>query len=228
MRVFVAGASGAVGAPLVTQLVRQGHEVTGTHRSAAGAGRIQALGARSVRLDLLDGGPSARRCWRLRARPSSTRPPPWPGRVLPQARPHVRADQPAAHGGHRKSAGRRSRGRRRPLRGPELCLLPLCPRGRRVKTESDPLDPAPAAGAQETNAAMRTWTSTSLLRAESRCATAASTARQRRACRAGPQAAVPGHRQRPGRLLVHPSRRCRGRDRARAAGGRPGHLQHRR
>ena len=54
MRVFVAGASGAVGTPLVTQLVRQGHEVTGTHRSAAGAGRIQALGARPVRLDLLD------------------------------------------------------------------------------------------------------------------------------------------------------------------------------
>ena len=37
MRVFVAGASGAIGQPLVAELVRRGHEVTGMTRSESGA-----------------------------------------------------------------------------------------------------------------------------------------------------------------------------------------------
>ena len=54
MRVFVAGASGAVGTRLVAQLIDAGHEVTGTSRSLENAARVQALGAEAVVLDLLD------------------------------------------------------------------------------------------------------------------------------------------------------------------------------
>jgi len=54
MRVFVVGASGAIGSRLVPQLVHRGHQVIGTSRSAAGAERIRALGAKPIALDLLD------------------------------------------------------------------------------------------------------------------------------------------------------------------------------
>jgi nucleoside-diphosphate-sugar epimerase len=54
MRVFVAGASGAIGTRLVAQLIDAGHEVIGTHNSPSSAERLRALGAKPVRLDLLD------------------------------------------------------------------------------------------------------------------------------------------------------------------------------
>ena len=54
MRVFVAGASGAIGRPLVRKLVAAGHEVTGTTRSNARAEEIRAAGARAVVVDALD------------------------------------------------------------------------------------------------------------------------------------------------------------------------------
>jgi nucleoside-diphosphate-sugar epimerase len=54
MKVFVAGASGAIGRPLVRQLVAAGHEVTGTTRHEERAEQIRASGARSVVLDALD------------------------------------------------------------------------------------------------------------------------------------------------------------------------------
>ena len=55
MRVFVAGASGALGSRLVPQLVRAGHEVIGTYNSPTSAQLLRELGAEPVRLDLLDG-----------------------------------------------------------------------------------------------------------------------------------------------------------------------------
>jgi nucleoside-diphosphate-sugar epimerase len=54
MRVFVAGASGAIGIRLVPQLVEAGHEVVGTHHAPGGAMKLSAVGAEPVRLDLLD------------------------------------------------------------------------------------------------------------------------------------------------------------------------------
>ena len=56
MRIFVAGASGAIGTRLVPQLVERGHEVIGTFNSPGGADRVRALGAKPVKLDLLDAG----------------------------------------------------------------------------------------------------------------------------------------------------------------------------
>jgi 2-alkyl-3-oxoalkanoate reductase len=54
MRVFVAGASGAIGRPLVPQLVAAGHEVTGTTRSKERTETIRAAGGRPVVCDALD------------------------------------------------------------------------------------------------------------------------------------------------------------------------------
>jgi nucleoside-diphosphate-sugar epimerase len=54
MRVFVAGASGAIGSRLVPQLVDRGHEVTGTSRTPDRAERLRTLGAEPIVLDLLD------------------------------------------------------------------------------------------------------------------------------------------------------------------------------
>jgi 2-alkyl-3-oxoalkanoate reductase len=54
MRVFVAGASGAIGTRLVAQLIDAGHEVIGTYRSPGHADRVKELGAEPVALDLLD------------------------------------------------------------------------------------------------------------------------------------------------------------------------------
>jgi 2-alkyl-3-oxoalkanoate reductase len=54
MRVFVAGASGAIGTRLVPQLIEAGHEVIGTSTSSKGAERVRALGAKPLALDLLD------------------------------------------------------------------------------------------------------------------------------------------------------------------------------
>jgi nucleoside-diphosphate-sugar epimerase len=55
MRVFVAGASGAVGRRLVPMLVARGHQVTGTTSRPEGAEAIRGLGAEAVVVDGLDG-----------------------------------------------------------------------------------------------------------------------------------------------------------------------------
>jgi nucleoside-diphosphate-sugar epimerase len=54
MRVFVAGASGAIGTRLVPQLINHGHDVVGTATSPTSAERVRRLGAEPVVLDLLD------------------------------------------------------------------------------------------------------------------------------------------------------------------------------
>ena len=54
MRVFVAGASGAVGRPLVPRLIAAGHEVTGMTRSEERAEDIRAAGADAAVVDVFD------------------------------------------------------------------------------------------------------------------------------------------------------------------------------
>jgi 2-alkyl-3-oxoalkanoate reductase len=56
MRVFVAGASGAIGLPLVRQLAAAGHEATGTTRREDRAEQIRDAGAEAVVCDVLDAG----------------------------------------------------------------------------------------------------------------------------------------------------------------------------
>jgi nucleoside-diphosphate-sugar epimerase len=54
MRVFVAGATGAIGRLLVPMLLEAGHEVTGISRSRAGAERVRSQGASAVQGDVFD------------------------------------------------------------------------------------------------------------------------------------------------------------------------------
>ncbi|MCL2770075.1 MAG: NAD(P)H-binding protein, partial [Solirubrobacterales bacterium] len=56
MRVFLAGATGAIGRPLVAALLTAGHEVTGMTRSPARADALRAAGAEAAIADALDPG----------------------------------------------------------------------------------------------------------------------------------------------------------------------------
>jgi len=54
MKIFVAGASGAIGKQLVPMLVERGHDVTGMTRSPAKQDPVRQMGARAVVADALD------------------------------------------------------------------------------------------------------------------------------------------------------------------------------
>ena len=73
MKVFLAGASGAIGRQLIPQLLDAGHEVVGMTRTPAKVAVIEELGARAVVADALDAEQVATRRGRRRAaRRSST------------------------------------------------------------------------------------------------------------------------------------------------------------
>jgi len=55
VRVFVAGATGVIGVPLVKELLAVGHEVAGMTRSASKTELLQGLGAQPVVCDVYDG-----------------------------------------------------------------------------------------------------------------------------------------------------------------------------
>ena len=155
MRVMVVGASGAIGTRLVPQLADRGHEVIGTFSSPGNAGRVRALGAQPVLLDLLD--PGAVRQAVLETRP---------GAIIHQAtalagggfsrkldRTFAQTNRLRTEGTDALLAAAREAG------VPRFIAQSFAPyryarEGGLVKTEDDPLDPAPPAGAQETNAAM--------------------------------------------------------------------------
>jgi nucleoside-diphosphate-sugar epimerase len=54
MRVFLAGATGVIGSPLVPELLKAGHEVTAMTRSVLRAAQLKAVGADPVVCDVFD------------------------------------------------------------------------------------------------------------------------------------------------------------------------------
>ena len=54
MKIFVAGGTGAIGPPLIAELIRRGHTVTGMSRSDAGAKSLTELGAKIATADAFD------------------------------------------------------------------------------------------------------------------------------------------------------------------------------
>jgi len=156
MRVFVAGASGAIGTRLVPQLIERGHEVIGTFRSPGNADRVRALGAKPVALDVLD-------AHAVRSAVLDTRPDAIVHQATALANTRVlrnldRAFAPTnrlrTEGTDALLAAAREAGVRRFV-AQSFASYRYAREGGPVKTEDDPLDPAPPAVARQTNAAMR-------------------------------------------------------------------------
>jgi 2-alkyl-3-oxoalkanoate reductase len=155
MRVFVAGASGAIGTRLVPQLIDRGHEVIGTSRSPESAERVRALGAEPITLDLLD--PRAVHKAVLEAKPDA---------IVLQAtalsgvrfsrnldRTFAQTNRLRRDGTDALLAAARVAGVRRFV-AQSFANFRYAPEGGPVKTEDDPLDPNPVASIRETSAAM--------------------------------------------------------------------------
>jgi nucleoside-diphosphate-sugar epimerase len=156
MRVFVAGASGAIGTRLVPQLIDRGHEVIGTFRSPGNAERVRALGAQPLALDLLDA--SAVRKAVLETGPEA---------IVHQAtaladvrfsrnldRTFAQTNRLRTEGTDALLAAAREAGVRRFV-AQSFASARYAREGGPVKTEDDPLDPTPVPATRETNAAMR-------------------------------------------------------------------------
>ena len=155
MRVFVIGASGAIGTRLVPQLIDRGHEVIGTSRSPRNADRIRALGARPIVLDLRD--PRAVRKAILEAGPDA---------IVNEAtaladvqfsknldRSFEVTNRLRREGTDALLAAAREAAVRR-IVAQSFASLRYAREGGWVKTEDDPLDAIPVEGMLETSAAM--------------------------------------------------------------------------
>jgi nucleoside-diphosphate-sugar epimerase len=156
MRVFVAGATGAIGGRLVPQLIERGHEVTGTSRSPEKAERLRAQGAEAVVLDLLD--PVAISEVVVSARPEA---------IVHEAtalagmtdvkhfdRSFATTNRLRTEGTDVLLAAAREAGVER-LVAQSYAGWPYAREGGAVKTEDDPLDPDPVPAMSETLAAIR-------------------------------------------------------------------------
>jgi nucleoside-diphosphate-sugar epimerase len=155
MRVFVAGASGAIGTRLVPQLLDRGHEVIGTSRSPGSAERIRALGAEPMTLDLLD--TRAVRSAVLETDPDA---------IVHQAtaladvrfsrnldRTFAQTNRLRREGTDALLAAAREAGVPRFV-AQSFANFRYAREGGPVKTEDDPLDPTPVETMRETSAAM--------------------------------------------------------------------------
>jgi len=155
MRVMIIGATGAVGIPLVRQLHDAGHEVIGTSRSQERAKHLATLGAHPIVLDALD-APA------VHTAIAAAR----PGAVIYQAtglagvrilrsldRPFAATNRLRTDGLDNVLAAARQAGVQR-IVAQSFAPYRYAREGGWVKTEDDPLDPAPPASAHLTFAAM--------------------------------------------------------------------------
>jgi nucleoside-diphosphate-sugar epimerase len=157
MRIFVAGATGAVGRRLVPALVAAGYEVVGTTRSAGRADALRAAGAEPVVLDPLDRDAVAAAV--AQASPDVVI---HQLSALADAEPDFkRFDQQFAQTNVLRTKGldylldaARASGARRFI-AQSFTGWPNERAGGPVKTEQDPLDPNPAAGSRESLAAIK-------------------------------------------------------------------------
>ncbi len=155
MRVLVVGASGAIGTRLLPLLRQRGHEVIGSSRSPGKAGRLRELGCEPIVLDALDAAA-------VREAVAATR----PDAIIYQAtaladagfsrnldRGFAQTNQLRTDGTDILLAAAHLAGVRRFV-AQSFAPYRYAREGGSVKTEDDPLDPAPPATARQTNAAM--------------------------------------------------------------------------
>jgi nucleoside-diphosphate-sugar epimerase len=156
MRIFVAGATGALGKQLLPRLVERGHEVTGMTRTAAKAASIEEMGAAPAVADALDPDAVARAV--AHAEPevivheltaiSDV------GSMRNVDRGFVQTNRLRREGtDHLLAAGRAVGVRRFVAQSFAAWLYQRT--GGPVKTEEDPLDPHPPAAVHETFEAIR-------------------------------------------------------------------------
>lgn len=155
MRVLVIGATGVIGTRLVSQLRERGHDVIGTSRTTTRAERLRELGAEPLVLDALDADA-------VRASVAATQ----PGAIIYQAtalanltdfkhfdRSFAQTNRLRSEGTGNVIAAARAAGVPR-LVAQSYASNRYQREGSLVKTEEDPLDPAPPAAMRETVAAM--------------------------------------------------------------------------
>ena len=156
MRVLVIGAGGAIGARLVPQLVARGHEVVATSRTEEKTGRLRALGAVPVVLDLLD--PAAVLRTVDVARPDAlvheATALAGMGDVKHFDRTFAATNRLRTEGTDNLLAAARSAGVGRVV-AQSYAGWPYARDGSPIKTEHDPLDPTPVPTMRETLAAIR-------------------------------------------------------------------------
>ena len=156
MRIFVAGAAGAMGQHLLPQLMERGYQVTASTRSPAKAERLRSLGAEPAVVDGLDAAAV--------------------GEAVARAEPEVVIHQMTALSGaadlrrfdrmfavtnqlrtvgtdHLLAAAKAAGARR--FIAQSYTGWPNIREGGQVKTEEDPLDPSPPSAQRESLAAIR-------------------------------------------------------------------------
>jgi nucleoside-diphosphate-sugar epimerase len=156
MRVFVTGATGAIGTRLVPRMVERGHEVIGTSRSPQKADALRAQGAEPVALDVLDR--EAVREVVLAARPDA---------IVHEAtalsgfsdfkhfdRGFAETNRLRTEGTDALLAAAREIGIERFV-AQSYTSWPYARENGALKTEDDPLDPSPPAAMRESLAALR-------------------------------------------------------------------------
>lgn len=144
MRIFVAGATGAVGRRLVPRLVGGGHTVAGLTRTAAKADAVRNLGAEPVVADALDEGA-------IRAAVEATHPDVIVHELTDLAgasdlrrfdRTFAGSNRLRTEGTDHLLAAARACGVKRMV-AQSFCGWPYARAGGPVKSEDDPLDPNP-------------------------------------------------------------------------------------
>jgi nucleoside-diphosphate-sugar epimerase len=155
MKVMVVGASGAIGTRLVPELIERGHDVVGSYHSPAGAERLRTLGAEPIALDALDA--RAVRDAVAAAEPDAIV---HEATALSSAEFGRNFDKAFAgtnalrtKGTDALLAAARATGVRRFV-AQSFASYRYVREGGPVKTEDDPLDPAPPANARQSFAAM--------------------------------------------------------------------------
>ncbi|WP_342360520.1 NAD(P)-dependent oxidoreductase [Terrarubrum flagellatum] len=156
MRIFLAGATGAVGRRLVPALIRAGHTVVATTRASDKIEMLQTMGAEPVVLDALDRDTTASAV--AAARPDAII---HQATALPQspdlrkfAEAFAQTNRLRTDGLDNLLAAARAAGVRR-IVAQSFTGWPNIREGGPVKTEEDPLDPAPAPQFRTTLAAIR-------------------------------------------------------------------------
>jgi nucleoside-diphosphate-sugar epimerase len=155
VRVFVAGASGAIGTRLVPQLIDRGHEVIGTFKSPHKEAHLRTIGVEAVALDLLD-APAVRKAV-LDAKPDAIV---HQATALANAAFSRKLDKTFAQTNRLRTVGTDALlAAAREAEVQRFVAQSFAPyryarEGGMVKSEDDPLDSDPPAAAKETNAAM--------------------------------------------------------------------------